>query len=99
MQISQPDPIGGLGSISSNLWEVVLGGIKTVTAGELAKRYGFAFGADGLVTSNANMGIVPRSQPGNPSQSVSEFQGDQPSDAWKWVALAGAVAVVVLLVR
>jgi hypothetical protein len=55
--ITQPDATGGFGSFSRDLLGTLTSGLQLVAAGELSKRYGFGFSADGQVAVDAD-GVV-----------------------------------------
>lgn len=92
--ITQPDASGGLGSFSGTLLGELVGGLKLVAAGELSRRYGYSFGADGQIAVNADGSILPSAAP---SQSASI--GDQLANSLSnpLVIAAGVAAVVVVI--
>jgi len=92
--ITQPDASGGLGSFPSVLRGVLAQGLPLIAAGELSKRYGYSFGADGQVSVNANDGIRPAAAPGSDVGSFAAA-GEYLRNP---VVLVGLVALAVLAV-
>jgi hypothetical protein len=97
--LTQADASGGAGSSPvGGLWDALAGGIKLVAAGELSRRYGFSFGADGNVAVNADGTIKQAAAP-----SRDATAGDYIANALKnplvLVGAVAALALVVVLVR
>lgn len=92
--ITQPDASGGLGSFSSGLLGTITGGLQLIAAGELSRRYGFGFSADGTVAVDADGVVRDRSAPGREVTA-----GDQVSAVLNNpFVIVGAVALVAIII-
>jgi hypothetical protein len=99
MALAAADASGGLGSFPSGLLDTLTGGLKLVTAGELAKKYGFSFGADGQITSNANDGFKNAAAPGSAVTFTDQIADAMRNPLVMAVSVARVVTLIIVLVR
>lgn len=92
--ITQPDASGGAGSFGAGLWDVVTSGFKLAAAGELSKRYGFAFGADGQVAVNENGELRYAQAPGSDVSTADRLATTFSNP----LVIVGALAVLALVI-
>lgn len=95
--ITQPDSSGGLGSFPGALLDTLTGGLKLVAAGELSRRYGFSFGADGQIAVNEDGTIHAAAAPSQ-GVKVSEQLGNALGHPLVIAAAVAGVVVVFALV-
>lgn len=92
--ITEQDASGGLGSFAGQLLGTLTGGLQLVAAGELSRRYGFGFGADGTVAVDADGVVRDRSAP---SREVTV--GDRAAALFSNpFVIVGAIAGIALLI-
>lgn len=96
--ITQPDASGGLGSFSRDLLGTITQGLQLVAAGELSRRYGFGFSADGTVAVDADGVVRDRSAPAR-DVTAGDVLADAFSNPFVIVGSLAAVALIIAALR
>jgi len=94
--ITQPDASGGFGSFGRDLLSTFTGGLQLVAAGELSKRYGFGFSADGTIAVDADGVVRDRSAPAREVTAADQL-GQLITNPFVIVGVLALVGIVIAI--